>query len=292
MKKRMEKRVGYINKSEIDMDEIETELYFSGFAYKYIKTEELDYRGEDSIIYINYDMNTETHKIDMMNIHTKIRNLYTNNHTLMKIKGNIPENIENIYTGEIKIERYHENKEKYIIYIMNDEEKILEKMRMKEDREIREMLKIRDRFEEDIIMELVKKRLTRGIKYMIEWIEEKMEEGEREEIYNRKNKNNKTLYVMLIENGMIEIVRMIIKYITDENINTVDTKGNNIILEMITKCEKREYVEMIRKIIKRVRKEVIKNKESYYNCSIDDINESYIKDIEEYRDIYEIIKNK
>jgi len=290
MKYRMEKRVGYINRDEINFEEFQTELYFSGFTFKYIKTEDLDYNGEDSIIYINYDMNTETHMIDMMNIHCNIKNIYTNYHTLIKIANYIPETIENVYTGDITINNYYMNKKKYFIFIMNNEEDIIDKLRRLETEEMTEILKIKNRFNEDVIMELVKLRYIRAIEYIVDWMEENKEIEYRREIYNRYNINDKSLYVMLVEQGIKEITKRIIGYIEDEIINLVDRKGNNLILEMIYKGEDREYINMIRKIIGRVRKEVITNKEIYYNNSIDIISDSYLKDKLEYRDIYETIK--
>ena len=286
----MEKRVGYINRDEINFEEFQTELYFSGFTFKYIKIEDLDYNGEDSIIYINYDMNIQTHITDMMNIHSNIKNIYTNYHTLIKIANYIPETIENVYTGDITINNYYMNKKKYFIFLSNNEEDIIDKLRRLETEEMTEILEIKNRFNEDVIMELVKSRYTKAIEYIVDWVEENKEIEYRREIYNRYNINKKSLYVMLVEQGIKEIIKRIIGYITDDILNLMDSKGNNLILEMIYKGEDREYINMIRKIIGRVRKEVITNKEIYYNNSIDMINDSYLKDKLEYRDIYETIK--
>ncbi len=255
------KTIGYINQKDINFNEFQTILYFSGFTFKYIKTEDLEYNGEDSIIYINYDMNRETHEIDMINIHSNIKNIYTNEHTLIKIRDYIPENIENIYTGDLTIEEYQNNKYKYYCFITTNDNEILDKLRQMNEKEIEQVLKIRNRFKDDIMMKLVINRCHKSLEYMIEYIERKGIE-EKKEIYNRRDKNNKTLIIKMIENGFMEEFNRIYQYIEDETINILDDRNNNIISELLYKNQKK----MIEKILREreINKKILMNGEDLY----------------------------
>lgn len=256
----------YVNIESIDLNEMSKDLYFRGYLFQYQNVDKLEYQNQNSIIYINYDDNTQNLKNDVYSFNPNITNLLTNKKTFQNIWKIIPENITKVIIGDQIISEYHQNKYTYYPFLCTNDDEILDYLIENKDK-IEKITKIRDHFNNSCLVELSVNRCYKTINFIFEYL---IENNEKYliNLINEHNILNKTIYSYLIEYfGSVDkgdnIVNYMLKYISDDNLNRIDNSNSSILLELLLKNK----FDIAETIIHRVDPKVLNTKELAYGIS-------------------------
>jgi hypothetical protein len=259
----------YININTINETDIMSELYFKSYLFEYKSINTLEYNNEDAIIYINN--NYDLYNQDISNINSNIKYLLTDRSTLKKIWKILPSHINKIICGDIIINDFQNNKFKYYCWLSENDDEILNNL-INNQHNINDIIKIKNSFNDNCIMELSLNKCNKTIKYIFEFL--KLNNfNSFIELLNDHNNKYKTTFGKMIEYD-IKNLDNYVNYISDNSLQFIEENSNsNITLELLFKNKYHLAIQFINRL-KNINPLILTICDNYYDKSIQDfINE-------------------
>jgi len=218
----------YVNIESLNLNEIMNDIYFRSYLFEYQSIEKMNYINENSIIYLNSNINNE-----IQNINFNIKNLITNRSTIIKIMNFIPNNINKIITGDLIIDNFQENKFKYYCWLSDNDDEILKYLNQNQDK-ILEIVNIKNIFNDSCLMELTLNKCFNSIKYILDYLKHNYH-TEFINLINSYNFKNKTSFGKMVEYNFYYISEYS-NYILDSTLQLIEENNNsNLTLELLYK---------------------------------------------------------
>lgn len=252
--------IRYDNIIDLNIDQLMTDLYFRGYLFQHSNVKTLKYDNQDSIIYVNYDTNTQNLITDLNAINPNVKYFFTNKHTLCNTWKLIPNFIQRVYLGDMIIDDYPINKYTYYGILCDNDNEIYDYLNQYPS-QIDKMITIKNHFGENCIYNMVVNKCFRSIQFIIYYLKI-TDESKLANILNEVNINNKTLYSHLLEFNFTDVEELF-SYITDTSLNTLDNNNSSILWESANKNK----IDLVRKIIPRVSQKILETRDVLYNTT-------------------------